>query len=87
MDDAEKDGEDFVKGVLTLFIFDVLVPERVGQEVKTNTLSPTVEQPGNSISYGSRARREGVQWLEKGVQYRNGVLVQASQDPSNGSMS
>ena len=45
VDDAEEDGKDLVVGLLALLILDILVPERVGEEVLANTACTALKKP------------------------------------------
>lgn len=81
VDDAKENGEDLVEGVLSLLILDILVPERVRQEVQTDILGAPIKDSSAKVSVSSPAAGRG-QWMGKVCKYKNGVLVQAYHDPT-----
>lgn len=57
MDDAPQNREDVVLGFISLLVFDVLVPERVCQEVESDTICSTVEESVMLVSESFMVRR------------------------------
>lgn len=84
--DAEQYGEDPVESVLPLLILDVLVPERVGEEVETHTLCTPIKQPGFSVSCNSQEEDRGSVGGKGCANTGRGFLVQTNHDPSGGSV-
>lgn len=48
LDDAAEDGKDTTGLFLTFFKLDVLVPERMSQEVQSDTFSSALEKPNDT---------------------------------------
>lgn len=63
MDDPFENGEDVVVRFQTLFKLNVLIPERMGQEVQSNTICSTFKQSIRKRSV-LKALKTGMDWLQ-----------------------
>lgn len=56
MNYALQDGEDSLRGLLSLLILDILVPKGMSKEIKTNMLGRALKQTVTPVSVKNTSR-------------------------------
>jgi hypothetical protein len=74
VDDAVKNGEDLIVRFLPSLVLQILVPERVGEEVQADVGSSTLKEPGSMVS--SEQTKTGREWggLGRVCKYKRGLV-------------